>query len=87
MISSSYIIISISFSIYSISECGFTIYNATRADQNPNAGKTIITTDGDSPTVYDAVYLFNNTDDEYFVRIVPYKYYDTEYSYRDTFWR
>ena len=74
---------SISFSIYSISECGFTIYNATRADQNPNAGKTIITTDGDSPTVYDAVYLFNNTDDEYFVRIVPYKYYDTKYSCTD----
>ncbi|MBO4635837.1 MAG: hypothetical protein J5685_01700 [Clostridiales bacterium] len=53
---------------------GFELYKATRAEQNPNAGKTIITTDGHTEYVYDAVYLFNRTDDDYFVKIVPYKY-------------
>ena len=53
---------------------GFTVYTASLADQNPNAGKIVITTDGNLPSVYNAVYLFNRTDDDYFVRMVPNKY-------------
>lgn len=50
------------------------IYNATLADENPNVGKQIITTDGDSDLVYEAAYKFNNTDEDYFIRIIPYAY-------------
>ncbi|MCR5528211.1 MAG: hypothetical protein K6F49_03235 [Saccharofermentans sp.] len=60
---------------------GFTVYKASLADQNPNAGKIVITTDGTDPSVYDAIYLFNRTDDDYFVRMVPYKYDDLSDSY------
>ncbi len=50
------------------------VYTATIAESNPNTGKQIITTDGYSNLAYEAVYKFNRTNEDYFVRIVPYSY-------------
>ena len=62
-------------------ECGFEIYNATRAKTNPHAGKTIITTDGFyRDVIYTAIWTFNRTDKDYYIRIVPNIYTDTERS-------
>lgn len=64
------------------------IYKVTLADTNPNVGKTIITTDGTEDIIYEAVYRFNRTDDEYFVKIVPnnYNYYvGLNFSYDDDY--
>lgn len=64
------------------SDLGFEIYRATRSDTNPNAGKAIITTDGYySDSIYDAIWYFNRTDNDYFIRIVPNIYRDTELSW------
>lgn len=57
--------------------CGFELYQITRAKRNPHAGKTIITTDGyQMATIYDAVYDFNRTDRDYYVKLVPNIYTD-----------
>ena len=65
----------------SSSICGFDICEATRSEVNPNVGKTIITTDGYGfDTIYDAIYSFNRSDDEYFIRLVPNVYTDEERS-------
>ncbi len=63
------------------------IYIASLSDTNPNIGKIVITTDGDCDIVYEAVYRFNRTDDEYFVRVVPnkYNYYLIPYTTEDEY--
>lgn len=50
------------------------IFELKEAESNPNAGKIIITTDGTYDFIYDAVYRFNRTDDQYFVRVIPNDY-------------
>lgn len=62
-------------------ECGFEIYSAARAKTNPHAGKTIITTDGFyREVIYTAIWTFNRTDKDYYIRIVPNSYTDSERS-------
>ncbi|MBO4459447.1 MAG: carbohydrate ABC transporter substrate-binding protein [Clostridiales bacterium] len=57
------------------------ICKATRAKTNPNAGKILITTDGyPENAIYDAIYSFNKTDKDYFIKIVPNIYSDKEHS-------
>ena len=73
---------SILFTVNPYHDCGFSIYRAQRAENNPNAGKTIITADPwFNEIVFDAAYLFNRTDEDYFVRIVSNNY--SEYLYLD----
>ena len=55
------------------------ILKAGLSSNNPNVGKTIITTDGyyyDS--FYEAVWSFNRTDKDYFIKVVPNKYREDE---------
>lgn len=60
-------------------ECVFDIYRTTKAKTNPNAGKAVITTDGIyDAMIYDAIYTFNRTDKDYFIKLVPNKYDDKE---------
>lgn len=62
-------------------EGGFEIYNATRAKTNPHAGKTIIITDGYyRDVIYTAIWTFNRTDKDYYIKIVPNIYTDAERS-------
>lgn len=58
-----------------LNDCTADVYVFDRAEVNPNVGKTIVTTDGFYDIVYEAAYRFNRSDDEYFVRIVPYEYH------------
>lgn len=61
--------------------CGFEIYNATKAKTNPHAGKRIITTDGFyKDVIYTAIWTFNRTDKDYYIKIVPNIYTDAERS-------
>lgn len=60
-------------------EIGFELCKAERAKDNPNIGKTIITTDGFwLDAFYDAVWSFNRMDEEYFIRIVSNAYAEDE---------
>ena len=62
-----------------VEDNGIYIYKFTKAESNPNAGKTVVTVgavDYSAYNIYDSLYDFNTTNENYFVKITD-KYTDS----------
>ena len=55
------------------------LYHVTRAESNPNVGKTILTTDAWGVNIYEAIYRFNSTNEDYFMTLVKSDISDNAY--------